>query len=408
MVAPHPVQAGPALEPRAFLEVRRRAVLECCKWDPQVGDVGTLARWPLLVSPATWRELAGLAERLAGEMLEAEEELFRRPELHGGLGLPRGLRAALVDALRHGRTPAAARIVRFDFHWTADGWRISEVNSDVPGGYSEASGFTPLVAAHVPGARAPGDPGGLWADAVAARGPRRVALLSAPGYMEDTQVVAFMAARLRERGAEVVLAKPENLRWEGGRASLEFAGPVDAVVRFFQAEWLPELPRRSGWQHLVARGLTPVTNPGTAALTESKRFPLAWDALATPLPTWRRLLPETRDPRQAPWRRDPSWILKSALGNNGDDVAIPGETAAGECRRAGWGAWLRPGAWVAQRKFESLPVATPDGPRHACLGVYVVEGRAGGVYGRVAPRPVIDYQAVDAAVLVKGASEEVA
>ena len=36
--------------------------------------------------------------------------------------------------------------MRFDFHFTRDGWRISEVNSDVPGGLNESSGFERLMA----------------------------------------------------------------------------------------------------------------------------------------------------------------------------------------------------------------------------------------------------------------------
>ena len=32
-------------------------------------------------------------------------------------------------------TPAMARVVRFDFHPTSEGWKISEANADVPGGY---------------------------------------------------------------------------------------------------------------------------------------------------------------------------------------------------------------------------------------------------------------------------------
>ena len=40
-------------------------------------------------------------------------------------------------------------------------------------------------------------------------------------------------------------------------------------------------------------------NPGCAILTESKRLPLVWDQLGIALPTWKRLLPETRDPHAA-------------------------------------------------------------------------------------------------------------
>jgi glutathionylspermidine synthase len=400
-----PIRAGAPLAEAEFREARRAALLDFCKWDPQVGDVATLVPFPLLIEPQTWRQLSDWAEALAAEMLAAEAELLARPELHRALGIPRALRCALRRALREGATPAAARIARFDFHWTRDGWRISEVNSDVPGGYCEASAFTELVARCVPGSRSSGDPGCAWADAIAAAAPRCVALVSAPGFMEDTQVVAYLADRLRERGRAAFAAKPENLRWVGGRAELDAAwraGPLDAVVRFFQAEWLPRVTRACQPLRFVAGGHTPVTNPGTALLSESKRFPTVWSRLATPLPTWRRLLPETRDPREAPWRRDEGWVLKSAFCNNGDDLAIPGESGVREWRQAARAALLAPGRWIAQRRFASVPLATPAGPVHPCLGVYVVNGHAAGIYGRLAAKPLIDFQARDVAVLVQG------
>ena len=63
---------------------------------------------------------------------------------------------------------------------------------------------------------------------------------------------------------------------------------------------------------------------------------------------------------------------------------------------------LSPGKWVAQRRFESLPVTTPVGPRHACIGVYTVNGRAAGAYARLSKTPVIDFAATDVALLTGG------
>jgi hypothetical protein len=44
------------------------------------------------------------------------------------------------------------------------------------------------------------------------------------------------------------------------------------------------------------------------------------------------------------------------------------------------------------------------GARHCCLGVYTIDGRAAGIYGRMAPRPLIDDRAEDVAVLVEDES----
>jgi glutathionylspermidine synthase len=361
--------------------------------------VNTLARFPLIVPADVINGLFNLAEMLAAETVTAEVELLARPDLSGRLGLPRAIRRVLHEAIEP--TPTAARVIRFDFHPTATGWRISEANADVPGGYSEASHFPRLMAEYFPACRPTGDPAGKLADVMTDRfGSGRVGLLAAPGYMEDQQVIACLSDALRRRGWSTALGHPGQVRWEAGRARLGLT-PLDVVIRFFQGEWLGRLPAATGWRHFVRGGRTPVCNPGTSILTESKRFPLVWDEMATALPTWRALLPETRDPRQVDWRREPDWLLKAAFANNGDEVHDRTWARPHTWRRAAWAARLRPGQWAAQWRFDPLAVATPDGMMYPCLGVYTIDGRAAGIYGRLSPRPVTDYAAVDVAVLTE-------
>jgi glutathionylspermidine synthase len=396
------LRAGASLDQRTFQDIRRRAVLEGCKWDPQVGDVSTLATFPLILSQSAWAELAMLTERLTTETLQAEREMLDRPELLNTLGLPR----AVCDALKRPEppAPAAARVMRFDFHPTSDGWRISEVNSDVPGGFTEASFFTGLVAGHFPDAHTAGNPMDLWADAIAtAANGGNVGLLTAPGFMEDHQIVAYLADHLRARGCETHLANPRQLCWKDHVAHLDthwHRGKLDAVVRFFQSEWLPHLPRHCDWKQFFRGGQTPIGNPGMAVMVESKRFPLVWDKLEMQLPNWRALLPETCDPRDCAWRDDDSWLLKATMSNTGDEVCIREFMKPREWQRLRWDVWLRPNRWLGQRRFESLPVETPLGSMHVCLGVYSIDGKVAGIYGRLAPRPLIEYSAVDVAVLI--------
>ena len=134
-----------ALDDRTHAIVRRRAIFDAQKWDPQVGDTSTVAPYPLVISRDAWTEVSGMAEALARETAAAEAELVARPELHRRLGLPWAVRRALRQAAVTGATRGAARIVRFDFHFTRHGWRISEANSDVPGGLNEAAGLPPLM-----------------------------------------------------------------------------------------------------------------------------------------------------------------------------------------------------------------------------------------------------------------------
>ncbi len=391
------------MDSKTFAAIRRRTLLEGCKWDPQVGDSNTLAPFPLILKASVWRTISAQAEQLAAEAAAAEEEIAQRPALLKSLGLPRALSTVLSTGADW--TPAAGRVIRFDFHNTNGGWRISEANSDVPGGFSEASSFTRMMADGYPNLRPSGDPAASWSMALAAAAGASgtVALLSAPGYMEDHQVIAFLAARLRERGCRPHLAKPAQITWRDGRASLSTAwhsGPVDAIVRFYQAEWLCRLPRRIGWQHFFRGGSTPVANPALAIITESKRFPLVWDSLSIDLSAWRALLPETRDPRDAPWSHDDGWLLKTALCNTGDTISTREWMSPRDWLRTRFHARCFPGQWVAQRRFESLPVATPHGPRHACIGIYTINGKAAGAYARLSRTPVIDLAATDAALLL--------
>jgi len=302
-------------------------------------------------------------------------------------------------------TPEAARVVRFDFHLTTDGWRISEANSDVPGGFTESSHFTNLLRTCYPHLQLAGDPEEAWCSALASRAGAggQVAFLSATPILEDHQVNMFVASGLQKRGCQAHLAKPEQIHWSNGVAYLKtnwYCGPLDLIVRFYQAEWLPKLPADSGWRHFFRGGKTPVANPALSVITESKRFPLTWQYLKTPLPAWRAFLPESRDPKEIPGLGMSEWLLKAAFCNNGEAVSMSQLMKPG----AWWGAKLRARFdaenWIAQKRFESVPVPTPHGPRHVCVGVYTVNGKASGVYARMSDKPLMDYTAVDVALLI--------
>ncbi len=396
-----PVAAMPA---DVMAVVRRRAIFDCCKWDPQVEDVCTIADVPLVLSAAAWRTIVALAESLAREVHLAEEELRGRHALHNGLGLPR----AIVRALRRQDGPGharAVRFVRFDFHLTENGWRISEANTDVPGGLNEASGLPAIVGPLYPGTRPVGDVAEAYARAVVATllPGALVALVHATAYSDDRQVMTYLARRLERDGVRAVLASPAHLRWRDGCATLDtaqMAGPLDAIVRFYPAEWLPNLPWRAGWRSYFEHATTPVSNPATAILTQTKRFPLVWDRLRTPLPTWKAALPETHDPRDVRWQGNDEWVLKPALGRVGEDVGIAGVTAPREWEKIARVVRRHPAYWVVQRRFAATPVRLGEHHCFPSVGVYTVNGRVAGAYGRIAERPLIDARARDAAVLV--------
>ncbi|HYE19640.1 MAG TPA: hypothetical protein VEA69_14405 [Tepidisphaeraceae bacterium] len=355
------VRAGPAMAPRAFAGVRRRMALDGCKWDPQVGDVRVIAPFPLLLGRGEWDSLARTAEALYAETVRVEAAVMARPDLQKRIGVPRALRRVLAR-LGEGAevTPTAARVMRFDFHPTPDGWRASEVNADVPGGYAEAWELARLLADASPGYGPAGDPAGALVEGIARRAGdgALVALLWAPGYMEDLQVVSYLARRIEERGMRAVRVAPGQLGWTADARALvrgspdsrlrlesdstgvgvEGFEPVSAVVRFFQSEWLPGVRGGDNWARLLVGGRTPVANPAGAIIGESKRLPLVWDDLPFDVPAWRAALPETRELRDAPWRTDDGWVIKAAYGNKGGRGGGAGDHAAGRVAAGGVGS----------------------------------------------------------------------
>jgi len=64
-----------------------------------------------------------------------------------------------------------------------------------------------------------------------------------------------------------------------------------------------------------------------------------------------------------------------------------------------------PQNWIAQRRFDAVPLETPLGPVYPCIGVYTIEGRACGAYARLSRGPVVDYAAIDVALLLKDAGD---
>jgi hypothetical protein len=108
-----------------------------------------------------------------------------------------------------------------------------------------------------------------------------------------------------------------------------------------------------------------------------------------------------RDPRGLGRGELEQWVLKPAWGRVGDGVGIAGLTEEREYAKILREARRRPGGWAAQERFEAAPVETDGGPRYPCIGVYTVEGRAAGAYGRLSERPLIDPRAQEAAVLVR-------
>ncbi len=378
-----------------YEELTERAAVECFKWNLGAGDYPTTCRYPVVLGRQQWNQLASLSESLEQESGAAERELIDRPDVHGRLGFPKKTAAHLAKA----KWSNAPRYTRYDFHLTHDGFRITESNSDVAGGLLEASGVGSILA-NILGRKPPDDPAAAYAESFLRRfgSGARVGLGHLGTYSEDRQVVLYLKQRMEERGLATILFEPAQLR--PGLRAVTQSGLVelDALYRFFPGDWLQQLPATTGWSELFCSDR--VSNPLTTMLVQSKRFPLVWSELASPMNTWKQLLPQTTEPSEDQLFEG-GWVFKPALGHEGANILMDGVTPEMSASALRGVIRRQPHLWIAQRRFDMVPIETPEGQRFICIGVFVVDGRAAGAYARLSEKPVIDDAAQEAVVLVE-------
>ena len=230
----------------------------------------------------------------------------------------------------------------------------------------------------------------------------KIAFVHATSYSDDRQVMQFLSDHFNGNGFREVFSAPDHLRWSN-RTAISILegqeGEIDGIVRFFPLEWFENLPYNSDWQGYFDCD-TPSCNHPVAILAQSKRLPLIWDKLGVEIPAWKRFLPETKDPGSiAPGDND--WIYKPALGRVGGDISIKGAVSEKELDKIKNAVQKKPKNWVAQRMFKSVPLTAGDGKSyHLCVGVFTVNEKSAGFYGRIGSYPRIDANARDIPILI--------
>ncbi|MDR0915849.1 MAG: glutathionylspermidine synthase family protein [Oscillospiraceae bacterium] len=395
----------PARIPDAeYSDYRYDVIFKAYKWDPQVQDHNTISRYAALIDRDTADQLARWAEQLARETVLMEESLLRNLALARELGLPKTIYKSLSRAANYERD-RNVRLMRFDFHPTTTGWAVSEVNSDVPGGLAEASVLPAIAARFFDGYAPVGNVADSLLNAfkATASGTNPVALVHCTSYSDDRQVMQFLGDYFNAHGVDTLFAAPDHIKWVNRRAVSVAEGrerALGGIARFFPAEWLANLPRKSDWRGFFDSE-TPSCNHPVAVLAQSKRLPVVWDRLGVDITAWRELLPETTAPRRTETRGD-DWLYKPALGRVGEGISIKEAVSEKELRRIEKTAQRYPKLWVAQRRFRSAPIRTAENEEyHLCVGVFTVNGRCAGFYGRTADYPRIDANAVDIPILVE-------
>ncbi len=386
-----------------YSDYRYDVIFKAYKWDPQVGDHNTVSKHVVLMDQETAEQLAAWSEQLSEETMSKEEALIHNLSIVKKLGLPGKIFKALKNLSGYNRNDHV-RLMRFDFHPTTTGWAISEVNSDVPGGLAEASILPSIAAKYFEEYQ----PGVNILDSLTKAFQEKtekdstIAFVHATSYSDDRQVMQCLSDHFNKNEFRTVFAGPDHMKWSDKKpVSIlnDLQGKIDGIVRFFPLEWLTNLPRSYNWKGYFDCEV-PSCNHPAAILTQSKRLPLIWDQMGVDIPMWKTLLPETREPKKVT-RQDKDWIFKPALGRVGEGISIHGVVPEKELIKIEKAAHKEPVNWVAQRKFDSRPLTTEEGDTcHLCIGVFTVDGKFAGFYGRISQYPRIDSNAEDIPVLV--------
>jgi len=386
-----------------YSDYRYNVIFKAYKWDPQVGDSNTVSKHVIILDPKTVGQLKSWAEQLSSETMLMEEELLKNLSLAKELGLPDKIRKMLGRSSNYNRNKNV-RLMRFDFHPTKTGWAISEVNSDVPGGFAEASVLPEITNTYFDGYTPAENFSNIMVEAFKSKtkAGANIAFVHATAYSDDRQVMQFLSDRFVENGMNTVFAAPDHIKWADKKAFSIVEGnecEIDGIIRFFPLDWLVSLPRTAKWQGYYDCETVSCNHP-VAILTQSKRLPLIWDKLGVKIPVWKELLPETKSPKDInPQNTD--WIYKPALGRVGEGISIKDAISKKELSEIEKSARRDSKNWVSQQMFESVPVKSVNGENyHLCLGVFTIDGKFAGIYGRISLYPRIDSNAEDISVLV--------
>jgi hypothetical protein len=308
--------------------------------------------------------------------------------------------------------PAWHGVARADVFLTAAGPRCCELNCDTPSGQPEALALSAALGIAGDPAR---DPNaalerrmvgmlGAFAERVAgAAAAPSVGIIYPTELTEDLALIALYRRWLEARGVRVVLGSPFNLRARGDGGVAVLDEPCDLILRHYKTDWWGErLPVWSDEEPLAdpepllqplgviaqatLAGRLAVVNPFGAVLPQNKRaMAFLWErrdclsaaaqeAVERYIPFTIRL--EAAD-RAALARERELWVLKSDYGCEGEEVVV-----GAEVEPALWLETLEkalPRRWVAQRRF--IPLCDGDGAA-VNHGVYLVAGRAAGLYCR--------------------------
>ena len=395
-----------------YEEYRITLMFDCYKWDPQFLDSNTIAKYALVITEDEHKELEYLTESLDRETREAENLLNNSQELTKPLILNKKLTNE-VKKMKPYNPDKNIRLMRYDFHPIKDGdWAISEVNSDVPGGFAEAS-LMPKVALNFLDEdnihKSSIDFSDIFVEAIAKKVPKkgRIMLVHCTSYSDDRQVMQFIGDRLNKAGYQVLYGAVDHINFKDNKAYSILdgnEGELDGIIRFTPLEWLVDVKPKK-WQGYFDTDAVSCNHP-VAIYAQTKRFPLVWDVLeknGVSMDTWRKLLPKTIEVSELKYEKNKeNYIFKPAYGRVGEKISIKEACDETEYKNILSDVRKHPKKYLAQKKFDSKPLIGENGEQfHVCLGSYAIDGKHGGYYARISKTPRIDSNAADIPVLIE-------
>lgn len=382
------------------------------KWDPQFYDSNTIAKHILVLTNEEHKELEILTQSLDRETRNAEEFLNKNLRFAKPLALPKKIYNELKKMNSY-EPDKHIRLMRYDFHPTIEGnWALSEVNSDVPGGFAESS-VMPQIAIDMLKNKQYWfiNFGDILTNAIIkkVKSKGRIMLVHCTSYSDDRQVMQFLGDKLENLGFEIIYGAADHIRFKNREAISILdgnEGKLDAIFRFTPLEWLIDIKPKH-WQGYFDT-ITPCCNFPIAIFAQTKRFPLIWDKLENEgidLSVWKKLLPETLEVKNAKNKND--YIYKPACGRVGEKISIKEACKEDEYRNIISDVKRHPRKYLAQKKFNSKPIISTEGEKfHLCLGSYTVDGKHAGYYARISKLPRIDSYAADIPVLIEGVKND--
>ena len=391
-----------------YYSYRLNAMFNCYKWDPMFYDSNTLAKYVLVLTEEENKELIKLTESLDKETRQAEEYLNKDKNLSKKLALPKKVRQQ-INNMQNYNKDNNIRLMRYDFHPDINGnWVVTEVNSDVPGGFAESSLLPDLARKTIKrNDLSYTSFGETMVRAINRKLHQKgtIMMVHCTCFSDDRQVMQYMGDRLEKEGYDIIYGAADHINFKDKKAYCILENnnkKIDLIFRFTPIEWLIQMkPRR--WDGYFNTTTISCNHP-IAIYAQSKRFPFVWDELENngiSMKTWRKLLPETIEVKDL--KNKEGFIYKPVYGRVGEKISIEEACRGDEYKKILKDVKHHPKQYLAQKKFISKPLIGEDNEEyHICLGSYTIEGKHAGFYARISKYPRIDSYAADIPVLIEG------